>query len=164
MGHQNRVDGLNKGVTKNFDAADALLKQEIQKVDDKFGRANEVTMEAVDRNKVEPMHLPKILWIDMEPLTSEKQRFVKHSSKKPTRRIRSPHPVSGRNRLTSRQPNCSVMTATDAQYAKTLVRRKPKTASVRKTIVTEIGVTIKRRRTHILRRNSESMIAAASPP
>merc|ERR1711964_835571 len=50
--HQNRVDGLNKGVTKNFDAADALLKQEIQKVDDKFVRANEVTMEAVDRNKV----------------------------------------------------------------------------------------------------------------
>merc|ERR1711964_676176 len=50
--HQNRVDGLNKGVIGRFDGVDALLKQEIQNVDDKFVMANKVTNDAVDRNKV----------------------------------------------------------------------------------------------------------------
>merc|ERR1711964_90397 len=50
--HQNRVDGLNKGVTKSFDAADALLKQKIQEVGDEFEKANRFTKEAVDRNNV----------------------------------------------------------------------------------------------------------------
>merc|ERR1711900_31525 len=41
--HQNRVDGLNKGVIGRFDGVDARLKQEIQKVDDKFVIASKVT-------------------------------------------------------------------------------------------------------------------------